>query len=82
MQFLFLNNNYWKDFEEGYKIEFKDIKKLNTHHKFKKNEICEEKGYNELDMMIASFQPNKKQYKIITDIVIPKEMEIFRRYKV
>lgn len=77
----FAKNKYWKDFEKGHKITYDEIKQLNSQQKYKKTEICQEKGFSELDLIIANFEPNRKQYKLITEIILPRELQIRQAYK-
>mmetsp|Transcript_8788 Transcript_8788/g.7774 ORF Transcript_8788/g.7774 Transcript_8788/m.7774 type:complete len:213 (-) Transcript_8788:79-717(-) len=68
--------NYWKHLDENYNPSYDLIKKFNKLKKFERTEFIEKHNFNELDQIVAAFEPGKKQFDFIIDSMLKKELQI------
>mmetsp|Transcript_9168 Transcript_9168/g.8778 ORF Transcript_9168/g.8778 Transcript_9168/m.8778 type:complete len:318 (+) Transcript_9168:260-1213(+) len=76
----FVSCYYWKHLHEGYNASFELIKKYNRQTKYQKPDFIRIHNFTELDKLIASFNPDKRQFRFIKDVLIQKEMKIKARF--
>lgn len=75
------NFKYWKDLKENYNTEFKLIQKYNKISKYQILEFLEENQFDKVDQFVASFEPTKKQFDFLKDVVLKKEYQIKMQHK-
>ncbi|CAI2376069.1 unnamed protein product [Moneuplotes crassus] len=76
----FVSFFYWKNFDQGYSASYELIKKYGKRTKFEKPEFIKNNNLTELDLLIASFDPNKRQYDFLTTCMFPKERQIKSKF--
>ncbi|CAI2372171.1 unnamed protein product [Moneuplotes crassus] len=68
---------YWKDLsEKKYTTDYSIIKKLNSLTKYQTPEFMETHKLQEIDLFVASLNPNKTQFNFLKNIYFKKESEI------
>ena len=76
----FVSFSYWKYFDQGYNASYEVIKKFNKRTKFEKPVFIKENNFTPLDKLIASFNPDKRQYTFIREVMLTKEMEVKKKF--
>eukprot|EP00343_Euplotes_focardii_P004817 CAMPEP_0205809808 /NCGR_PEP_ID=MMETSP0205-20121125/14042_1 /ASSEMBLY_ACC=CAM_ASM_000278 /TAXON_ID=36767 /ORGANISM="Euplotes focardii, Strain TN1" /LENGTH=200 /DNA_ID=CAMNT_0053087417 /DNA_START=309 /DNA_END=908 /DNA_ORIENTATION=+ len=76
----FVSFYYWKYFDKGYNASYELIKKFNKRTRFEKPEFIKNNNFTELDELIASFNPDKRQYTYIREVMLPKEMQVKQKF--
>ncbi|CAI2372769.1 unnamed protein product [Moneuplotes crassus] len=73
------HDEYWTDLERGTLKDFKTLQKLSKCIKMTLSEFKEENDINLLDELVASLNPNKKQY-LFMEKFLGKERDLKKRY--
>ncbi|CAI2371258.1 unnamed protein product [Moneuplotes crassus] len=73
--------SYWKELGPVYNTDYSLIKKLQRISKFEEPGFIKEHGLTEMDQVIASMSPNKKQFEFLRDVRLKKEFKIKTIYK-
>ena len=76
----FVSCYYWKHLDKGYNASFELIKKYNRQTKYQKPDFIATHKLTELDKLIASFNPDKRQFRFIKDVLLQKEMQVKAKF--
>ena len=68
--------HYWKHLTPEYDPSYDVIKKYNKLTKYQVNEFVKENNLNDLDLLLASFNPNKRQFNFLKEVYFKKELLI------
>ena len=71
---------HWRHLNSEYTTDFSLITKMKKLTKYQISEFRKH-GLNEIDAYIASFNPTKKQFTFMRDIIMKKEFELKQKYK-
>lgn len=66
--------------DKPYNGDYETLKKLQKLTKYQKTEFIEENKLTEVDLHVALLDPTKRQFKFITEFLIPKEVSIKKRF--
>ncbi|CAI2373076.1 unnamed protein product [Moneuplotes crassus] len=72
---------YWKDLNSEYTTEYDQIKKLKKVDKYKVGEFMQANNLTPLDQYVASFNPSKRQFEFLKNVVFKKELQVKNEFK-
>lgn len=76
-----MNRQYWRDTGKSDVFDFEVIKKLGKITKYQRNEYIEEHNLSEVDIGLSGLDPNKRQFRFMTEVIIPREVEIKQQFQ-
>lgn len=65
--------NFYEHIDTGFSKSFEEIKKFTKLTKYQMPEYIKEHNFKMFDVICASFDPNKRQYNFIKDVMFVKE---------
>ena len=75
-----MNREYWRDTGKSDSFDFDTIKKLGKTTKYQRTEFIKEHNLNEVDISLSALDPNRRQFRLMTEIIIPREVEIKKQF--
>ena len=69
------------DLNSEYSTDFEVIKKMNKLGKYQVEEFKETNNLTGIDDYVASFQPNKRQFDFLKEVVLKKEYQVKMKFE-
>lgn len=73
--------NFTQSIDIGFSKSFEEIKKFSKLTKYQMPEYIKTHNFKTFDIICASFDPDKKQYNFIKDVLVVKEYELKTKFE-